>query len=229
MAISSLSISFLCLVISFPDCRSILICHCITAFGAWNSRSRIIFMFLLKRGACKMVLQWNSYISQTTPRILVSILLAHLCIKLSQYLAQLFRFKHFVIIVTFCSFQPVWKKRKKCLTPILFIFTCRYSHDTQCTVRHIAYFISKLLQHVVRMWNCQQNQTAKANKYFAFQSQYEPLRSVPFPRLDFNQSVLVCRKAAHNLPLRRTCSQGTPDNTIYLRLVMSFSNAITWH
>ena len=33
--------------------------------------------------------------------------------------------------------------------------------------------MSKLLQHVVRMLICQQNQTAKANKYFAFLSQYE--------------------------------------------------------
>ena len=146
----------------------------------------------VERGACKMALQWSSYISQTTPRIFVSILLAHLCIKLSQYLAQLFRFKHFIITVTSCN-QSEKKKKKKCVTPILFIFTCTYSLDKQCTIRHIAYFISKLLQHVVGMWICQQNQTAKANKCFAFLSQYEPLRSVPFLRLDFNQSVLACR------------------------------------
>ena len=33
----------------------------------------------------------------------------------------------------------------------------------------------------------------------------------------------------HNLPLWHTCPQRTPVNTIYLHLVMSLSDAITWH
>ena len=125
-----------------------------------------------------MALQWSSYISQTTPRIFVSIVLAHLCIKLSQYLAQLFRFKHFIIAVTSCSFQPVWKKKKKKMCNTNTVYS--YMHIfTWHTMYYQAYCLFYKQTPATRGANV--NLSTKSNRESQWMIRFPvPVRAAPF-------------------------------------------------